>query len=111
LRQIDAAGAADPPIPARRRRGERMSSYEVGKFYPEIAPRGYALNRMCYSLNSLENRLAYIADPVAYCDAFGLSVEEREAAISKDKEKLVAAGGNMYFFSKLDRATRLKKEA
>jgi protocatechuate 4,5-dioxygenase alpha chain len=87
-----------------------MSSIEVGKFHAGAALKGYALNRMCHSLNSLENRLDYIADPAAYCDAFGLSAEEREAALSQDKAKLLAAGGNMYFFSKLDRATRLKKK-
>ncbi|MBC2667029.1 hypothetical protein H7F51_16040 [Novosphingobium flavum] len=88
-----------------------MEEIEVGKFHAGAARKGYALNRMCYSLNSLENRLAYIADPVAYCEKYGLSDEEREAAISKEKDRLLAAGGNMYFFSKLDRATRLKKEA
>jgi len=87
-----------------------MSTIEVGKFHAGVASKGYALNRMCYSLNALENRLAYIADPAAYCDSFGLSAEEREAALSQDKEKLLAAGGNMYFFAKLDRATRLKKK-
>lgn len=87
-----------------------MSDPKVGKFHAATAMKGYALNRMCHSLNDGDNRRAYAADPGAYCDRYGLSVEEREAALSRDKAKLIAAGGNMYFFTKLDRAFRPQKE-
>jgi protocatechuate 4,5-dioxygenase alpha subunit len=83
-----------------------MSVVTSGKFHAGAAQRGYALNRMCYSLNSAANRLAYAADPGAYCQQFGLSPDEQEAALSRDKAKLLQAGGNMYFFAKLDRVNR-----
>ncbi|WP_068090833.1 hypothetical protein [Novosphingobium rosa] len=87
-----------------------MNDVEVGKFHKEAARKGYALNAMCYSLNDAENRAAYAADPGAYCDRYQLSAEEREAALSRDKTRLLNAGGNMYFFAKLDRAFRAPKE-
>lgn len=88
-----------------------MTEVQVGKFHAGAAQKGYALNRMCYSLNTAENRASYAANPEAYCERFGLSVDEREAALSRDKQKLLNAGGNMYFFAKLDRAFRPAKAA
>jgi protocatechuate 4,5-dioxygenase alpha subunit len=88
-----------------------MTEVEIGKFHLGAAQKGYALNRMCFSLNNAENRAAYAADPAAYCARYGLSDEEREAALSRDKTQLANAGGNMYFFAKLDRAFRPAKGA
>lgn len=87
-----------------------MQEIQAGKFNAEAALKGYALNRMCYSLNDAANRRAYAADPEGYCRRYGLTDEEREAALSRDKKRLLAAGGNMYFFAKLDRAFRPAKE-
>jgi protocatechuate 4,5-dioxygenase alpha subunit len=87
-----------------------MRDVEIGKFHRGAAQKGYALNQMCYSLNSAQNRAAYAADPDAYCRRYGLSDEERVAALSRDKAKLANAGGNMYFFAKLDRAFRPAKK-
>ena len=75
-------------------------------FDPKIAQKGYALNKMCYSFNVAENRAAFLADPEGYCDRFGLEGPEREAALSRDRGKIVAAGGNMYFFQKFERVPR-----
>ena len=88
-----------------------MTEVEIGKFHLGAAQRGYALNLMCYSLNSAENRAAYAADPAAYCARYDLSDAEREAALSRNKAQLAEAGGNMYFFAKLDRAFRSAKGA
>lgn len=88
-----------------------MTDVKAAKFNAEAAQKGYALNRMCYSLNSAENRKAYAADPAAYCARYGLSDEERDAALSRDKARLLNAGGNMYFVMKLDRVKRPTKEA
>jgi protocatechuate 4,5-dioxygenase alpha chain len=87
-----------------------MSEVEAGKFHAGAAQKGYALNRLCYSLNTFENRTAFKADPGAFCLRFGLSDEEREAALTGDKAKLLAAGANMYFFAKLSRVDRPAKE-
>lgn len=83
-----------------------MTDVEPGKFHPQAAMKGYALNRMCYSLNHAANRADFAADPDAYCARYGLNAEETEAVRSRSKQALLAAGGNMYFFPKLDRVGR-----
>ena len=37
------------------------------------AQKGLALNRMCFSFNSAENRAAFVRDEDAYCRKFGLT--------------------------------------
>ncbi|MCX7892926.1 MAG: protocatechuate 4,5-dioxygenase subunit alpha [Burkholderiales bacterium] len=65
------------------------------------ARKGYALNKMCYSFNSAENRAAFLADEDAYCAKFGLTPEQREAVRERNVLKLIAAGGNVYYLAKL----------
>lgn len=83
-----------------------MATAEVGKFDIELAQRGYALNRMCFSLNEGANRATFAADEQAYCDLFGLNAEERDAVMRRDKPALFELGGNMYFLAKLDRVPK-----
>ena len=65
-----------------------------------MAQKGYALNAMCYSFNSAENRTAFKADEDAYCRRFGLSDEQRRAVASRNVLQLIAAGGNIYYLAK-----------
>ena len=65
------------------------------------AQKGLALNRMCYSFNSAENRAAFLADEETYCRKFGLTEEQREAVKSRSVLKMIAAGGNVYYLAKL----------
>lgn len=65
-----------------------------------MAQKGYALNAMCYSFNSAENRAAFKADEDAYCRRFGLSDEQRRAVASRNVLQLIAAGGNIYYLAK-----------
>ncbi|PXA93697.1 hypothetical protein DMC18_08295 [Caulobacter sp. D5] len=83
-----------------------MTDVQPGKFHPQAALKGYALNRMCFTLNSAESRAAFTADPDGYCARFGLNDEEVAAVRSRDKKRLFAAGGNMYFLAKLDRVPK-----
>jgi len=76
---------------------------QPGKFDLEGATKGYALNRLCYTLNDAKCRAEFAADVDAYCTRFGLSDEERAAVKSRNKQALIAAGGNMYYFQKLNR--------
>ena len=69
-------------------------------FDGRMAPRGYALNRMCYSFNSAENRAAFVQDEDGYCARFGLNAEQREAIRRRDVLALIAAGGNVYYLAK-----------
>lgn len=70
-------------------------------FDGEQARKGYALNKMCFSFNSAENRAEFLRDQEAYCSKYGLNEQQREAVRSLDVLKLLAAGGNAYYLAKL----------
>ena len=65
------------------------------------AQKGLALNRMCYSFNSADNRAAFLADEAGYCRKFGLNDEQRAAVGSRSVLKMIEAGGNVYYLAKL----------
>ncbi len=69
-------------------------------FDGEQAMKGYALNKMCYSFNSAEARAAYLADPEAYFDKFGLNDTQKQACRNKNVLEMIAAGGNIYYLAK-----------
>ena len=69
-------------------------------FDGRMARRGNALNRMCYSFNSAENRAAFVQDEDGYCARHGLNAEQREAIRRRDVLALIAAGGNVYYLAK-----------
>ena len=70
-------------------------------FEGEQAQKGFALNRMCFSFNSAENRAAFLKDEEGYCRKFGLNAEQREAVRERNVLKMLAAGGNVYYLAKL----------
>lgn len=76
----------------------------MGIFNGEDAQRGYALNKMCHSLNDAANRQAFMADIDAYCTRYGLDDTQRAAVKSGKKNDLLAAGVSLYFLTKLSRA-------
>ena len=65
------------------------------------AQKGWALNRMCFSFNSAENRAAFLKDEDAYCRKFDLNDEQQAAVKSRDVLKMIEAGGNVYYLAKL----------
>lgn len=69
-------------------------------FDGDQAQKGYALNRMCFSFNSAENREAFKRDEEAYCRKYGLNDAQREAVRERNVLKLIAAGGNIYYLAK-----------
>ena len=66
-----------------------------------MAQRGYALNRMCFSLNEAANRAAFLADEDAYCAKYALTARQREAVRSRQVLQMIEAGGNVYYLAKL----------
>jgi protocatechuate 4,5-dioxygenase alpha chain len=70
-------------------------------FDGDQAQKGYALNRMCFSFNSAENRAAFLQDEDAYCNKYGLNEQQRQAVRERNVLKLIAAGGNVYYLAKL----------
>lgn len=65
------------------------------------ARKGFALNRMCFSFNSPQNRAAFVEDEDAYCKKFGLDAAQRAAVKSRDVLAMIEAGGNVYYLAKL----------
>ena len=69
-------------------------------FDGDQAQKGYALNKMCFSFNSAENRQTFKADEVGYMLRFGLTPEQIEAMRKRDVLGLLALGGNVYYLAK-----------
>jgi protocatechuate 4,5-dioxygenase alpha chain len=70
-------------------------------FDGDQAQKGLALNRMCFSFNSADNRAAFLRDEDAYCKKFGLTPAQRDAVRERNVLKLIAEGGNVYYLAKL----------
>jgi protocatechuate 4,5-dioxygenase alpha chain len=69
-------------------------------FDGERAMRGYALNKMCFSFNSAENREAYLRDEDGYCNKFNLTEPQRQALKHRTVLELLEAGANIYYLAK-----------
>lgn len=69
-------------------------------FDGDQARKGYALNKMCFSFNSAENRAEFVRDEDAYCAKYDLNAEQRAAIASRNVLQLLAAGGNVYYLAK-----------
>ena len=70
-------------------------------FDGDMARKGYALNKMCFSFNSAENRAEFLKDKEAYCDKFSLNEQQKLAVLSLQVLDMLAAGGNAYYLAKL----------
>jgi protocatechuate 4,5-dioxygenase, alpha chain len=93
--------ALKPPEWARESVVRHHSIPGTTLFEGEQAQKGMALNRMCFSFNSAENRAAFLKDEDAYCAKFGLNAEQREAVRKRNVLKMIEAGGNVYYLAKL----------
>jgi protocatechuate 4,5-dioxygenase, alpha chain len=69
-------------------------------FDGDQAQKGFALNRMCFSFNSAENRAAFLKDEDAYCRNYGLNEKQRAAIKNRNVLELIEAGGNVYYLAK-----------
>jgi protocatechuate 4,5-dioxygenase, alpha chain len=65
------------------------------------AQKGLALNKMCFSFNSADNRAEFLRDQDAYCAKFGLTPGQTAAVKARDVLAMIAAGGNVYYLAKL----------
>jgi protocatechuate 4,5-dioxygenase alpha chain len=69
-------------------------------FDGEQAKKGYALNKMCFSFNTADNRAAFLKDEEAYMHQYGLTETQAAAIRAKNVLQLIAAGGNAYYLAK-----------
>ncbi|MGP4014579.1 protocatechuate 3,4-dioxygenase [Saccharopolyspora sp. 5N708] len=63
--------------------------------------KGLALNRMCGSLKHAENRKRFSEDEAAYCDAYGLSAEQKQAILDRDWTGMLDLGASIFYTFKL----------
>ena len=69
-------------------------------FDGEQAQKGYALNKMCFSFNSADNRAEFQADEEAYMRKYDLNETQAAAIRARNVLQLIAAGGNAYYLAK-----------
>jgi protocatechuate 4,5-dioxygenase alpha chain len=70
-------------------------------FDADQSRRGYPLNSFCMSLMKADNRARFKADQRAYLDEWPMSEEQKQAVLARDYNRMIAAGGNIYFLAKL----------
>jgi protocatechuate 4,5-dioxygenase alpha chain len=69
-------------------------------FDGEQAKKGYALNKMCFSFNTADNRAEFLKDEEAYMRKCGLTEPQAVAIRARNVLQLIAAGGNAYYLAK-----------
>ena len=70
-------------------------------FDADQSRKGYWLNQFCMSLMQAENRARFKADERAYLDAWPMSEAQKLAVLSRDMNRMIALGGNIYFLAKI----------
>jgi protocatechuate 4,5-dioxygenase alpha chain len=70
-------------------------------FDAEQSRKGYWLNQFCMSLMKAENRARFKANERAYLDEWKMSEDQKLAVMSRDLNRMMALGGNIYFLSKI----------
>ena len=62
---------------------------------------GYHLNQFCMSLMTAANRERFKANQRVYVDEWPMTEEQKQAVLTLDLNRAIAAGGNIYFLAKL----------
>ena len=70
-------------------------------FDSEQASKGYHLNQFCMSLMKSENRERFKANERAYLDEWPMTEEQKQAVMSRDLNRCMALGGNIYELAKI----------
>ncbi len=70
-------------------------------FDQERSRQGYGINMFCMSLMKEENRKAFKENEAEYLKKFNLTPEQTEAVLTRDYNRMLELGGNIYFTAKL----------
>jgi protocatechuate 4,5-dioxygenase, alpha chain len=65
------------------------------------ARQGYHLNQFAMSLMKAENREQWKADEQKYINGWPMSDDQKEAILSRDYNRCLDLGGNIYFLAKV----------
>ena len=81
----------------------KMTSIKIPGTTPfdgDQARKGYALNKMCFSFNTAENRDEFQHDEEAYMRKYQLNEQQTAAIRARNVLQLIDAGGNAYYLAK-----------
>ena len=70
-------------------------------FDAEQSRKGYHLNQFCMRLMKAANRERFKADERAYLDEWPMTEEQKQGVLTRDLNRCIAAGGNIYFLAKI----------
>jgi protocatechuate 4,5-dioxygenase alpha chain len=70
-------------------------------FDADQSRKGYWLNQFCMSLMKAPNRERFKADERAYLDEWSMTEDQKLAVLSRDLNRCIALGGNIYFLAKI----------
>ena len=70
-------------------------------FDAEKSRRGYHLNQFCMSLMKAANRERFKANERDYLDEWPMTEEQKQGVLTRDLNRCMAAGGNIYFLAKI----------
>ncbi len=70
-------------------------------FDAEQSRKGYWLNQFCMSLMKPDNRARFKANERAYLDEWAMTEEQKQGVLTRDLNRCIAAGGNIYFLAKI----------
>ncbi len=70
-------------------------------FDAEQSRKGYWLNQFCMSLMKADNREKFKSDERGYLDQWAMSEEQKQGVLTRDLNRCIAAGGNIYFLAKI----------
>jgi protocatechuate 4,5-dioxygenase, alpha chain len=70
-------------------------------FDAEQSRRGYHLNMFCMSLMKAANRERFKSNERAYLDEWPMTEEQKLAVLTRDYNRMLSLGGNVYFLAKI----------
>jgi protocatechuate 4,5-dioxygenase alpha chain len=70
-------------------------------FDADRSRKGYHINMFCMSLLKAENREAFKANEEKYLDKYQMTLEQREAVLKRQWNRMLELGANIYFTAKL----------
>ena len=70
-------------------------------FDAEQSRKGYHLNQFCVSLMQAANRERFKRDERAYLDEWPMTEDQKLAVLSRDLNRCMALGGNIYFLARI----------
>ena len=70
-------------------------------FDADQSRKGYWINQFCMSLMKAANRERFKAGERAYLDEWPMTEEQKLAVLSRDLNRCISLGGNIYFLAKI----------